>query len=86
MEVDNLDFMSDMDMELSKNSFPYFFKNVLGMMFPPYMEEWLDGMEKTDRTVIICSRDHGKISFHALLGSLESNLSRTSISDALHLL
>ena len=63
MEVENLDFMSSMDMELSKNSFPYFFKNVLGMMYPKYMEEWLQGMEKTDRTVIICSRDHGKSVF-----------------------
>ena len=60
MELDNLDFMSDMDMELSKTSFPYFFQNVLGMMFPPYMQEWLESMETTDRTVIICSRDNGK--------------------------
>ena len=33
MEVSGIDFMSDMDMELSKNSFPYFFKNVLGWDF-----------------------------------------------------
>ena len=63
MEASSIDFMSDMDMELSKNSFPYFFKNVLGMMFPPYMEEWLQLMQSTDRTVIICSRDHGKSVF-----------------------
>jgi hypothetical protein len=52
-----------MDMEMSKTSFPYFFKNVLGMMYPDYMQEWLDIMEKTDRTVIVCSRDHGKSVF-----------------------
>ena len=62
-ELDDMDFVSAMDMELSKTSFPYFFQNVLGMMFPPYMEEWLESMQNTDRTVIICSRDHGKSVF-----------------------
>tara|TARA_R110002050_G_scaffold287851_1_gene439314 strand:- start:5821 stop:7224 length:1404 start_codon:yes stop_codon:yes gene_type:complete len=52
-----------MDMEISKTSFPYFFKNVLGMMYPKYMQEWLEIMQNTDRTVIICSRDHGKSVF-----------------------
>ena len=63
MELENLDFVTKMDMELSKNSFPYFFQNLLGKMFPPYMQEWLDYMESTDRTVIVCSRDHGKSVF-----------------------
>ena len=63
MELEELDFANRMDMELSKHSFPYFFQNVLGMMYPEYMEEWLSLMESTDRTVIICSRDHGKSVF-----------------------
>ena len=63
MELDNLDLVSAMDMEISKNSFPYFFQNVLGMMYPEYMQEWLELMQGTDRTVIICSRDHGKSVF-----------------------
>ena len=63
VELEGMDFMSEMDMEISKTSFPYFFQNVLGMMFPPYMQEWLESMHKTDRTVIICSRDHGKSVF-----------------------
>lgn len=62
-EVAQLDFMSAMDMELSKNSFPYFFQNVLGMQYPEYMQEWKELMETTDRTVIVCSRDHGKSVF-----------------------
>jgi len=62
-EMDGLDFVSSMDMEISKTSFPYFFQNVLGMMYPEYMEEWYDTMQKTDRTVIICSRDFGKSVF-----------------------
>ena len=63
MDIAELDFSHRMDMELSKHSFPYFFQNVLGMMYPKYMEEWLESMETTDRTVIICSRDHGKSVF-----------------------
>jgi hypothetical protein len=63
LEINELDFTHRMDMELSKHSFPYFFQNVLGMMYPKYMEEWLQSMETTDRTVIICSRDHGKSVF-----------------------
>ena len=63
MEVEQLDFVSNMDMELSRTSFPYFFQNVLGNMFPEYMQEWLETMQNTDRTVIVCSRDHGKSVF-----------------------
>ena len=63
MELDNLDFVTQMDMELSKTSFPYFFQNVLGLLYPEYMHEWLESMQTTDRTVIICSRDHGKSVF-----------------------
>ena len=63
MEIGELNFAHQMDMELSKQSFPYFFQNVLGMMYPDYMAEWLETMEKTDRTVIVCSRDHGKSVF-----------------------
>jgi len=63
MEIENIDFVSQMDMEISKTSFPYFFQNVLGLMFPEYMQEWLESMENTNRTVIICSRDHGKSVF-----------------------
>ena len=43
-------------MELSKHSFPYFFQNVCEMMYPEYMAEWLETMNNTDRTVIVCSR------------------------------
>tara|TARA_R100001594_G_scaffold61103_4_gene95189 strand:+ start:9802 stop:11238 length:1437 start_codon:yes stop_codon:yes gene_type:complete len=63
MEVEQLDFVSNMDMELSKTSFPYFFQNVLGLKYPEYMQEWFESMQSTDRTVIVCSRDHGKSVF-----------------------
>ena len=66
MEVEPFNFEHQMDMELSKNSFPYFFQNVLGFDFPSYISEWHDLMNETQRTVIICSRDHGKsVFFHS---------------------
>ena len=61
MEEFNLEHQ--MDMELSKNSFPYFFQHVLGFDFPSYIQEWYGLMNDTQRTVIICSRDHGKSVF-----------------------
>ena len=60
MEIKNLDFSRNMDLELSKNSFPYFFTEVLGFEFTAFHQEWLDLMNTTDRTVVICSRHHGK--------------------------
>jgi len=63
VELEELNFAHRMDMEMSKDSFPYFFQNVLGMMYPEYMQEWLQTMQDTDRSVIVCSRDHGKSVF-----------------------
>jgi len=48
---------------MSKTSFPYFFTHVLGYDYTHFHEEWLETMKSTDRTVIICSRDHGKSVF-----------------------
>ena len=63
MELEEFNFEHQMDMELSKNSFSYFFQNVLGWEFAKHQEEWLELMETTQRTVIICSRGHGKSVF-----------------------
>ena len=63
MEVEEFNLEHQMDMELSKNSFPYFFQHVLGFDFPSYIQEWYGLMNETQRTVIICSRDHGKSVF-----------------------
>jgi len=63
MEELTYNFEHEMDMKLSKNSFPYFFQNVLGFDFPSYIKEWHELMNSTQRTVIICARDHGKSVF-----------------------
>ena len=63
MEIEQLDFAADMDMEISKSSFPYFFQHILGFDFTSFHQEWLDLMHNSKRAVIICSRDHGKSVF-----------------------
>ena len=63
MEFEGLNLEHEMDMKLSKNSFPYFFKNVLGLDFATHQKEWHELMNQTQRTVIICSRGHGKSVF-----------------------
>jgi len=63
MDLDTFNFEHQMDMEISKTSFPYFFENVLGWEFAKHQEEWHELMNSTQRTVIICSRGHGKSVF-----------------------
>ena len=63
MELEELDFTTQIDMEISKTSFPYFFQHILDFDFTPFHDEWLELMNNTNRTVIICSRDHGKSVF-----------------------
>ena len=62
-ELEALDFETQMDLEMSRSSFPYFFQNILKLEFTNFHAEWLETMNSTDRTVIICSRDHGKSVF-----------------------
>ena len=63
MEIEAFNLEHQMDMELSKASFPYFFQHVLGWEFAKHQEEWLELMNSTQRTVIVCSRGHGKSVF-----------------------
>ena len=61
-----MDLLTEMDLEMSKGNFPYFFEKVLGYELADFHEEWLDLVNNTSRTVIICSRDHGKsVFFHS---------------------
>ena len=62
----SIDLMTEMDLKMSKNNFPYFFEKVLGYELADFHNEWLEFTKNTDRTVIICSRDHGKsVFFHS---------------------
>ena len=61
--VMSFDLASQMDFEMSRNSFAYFFQTVLGYEFADFHQEWYDKIQEGDRTVIVCSRDHGKSVF-----------------------
>lgn len=52
-----------MDMNMSRNSFPYFFEHILGFQMTDHQAEWKELMDDTKRTVIMCSRGHGKSVF-----------------------
>ena len=41
MELGNLDFSKQMDLEMSKTSFPYFFTEVLGFQFTKFHQEFV---------------------------------------------
>ena len=61
-----MDLLTEMDMKASKGNFEYFFTKVLGFEMAPFHREWLERVQTTQRTVTICSRDHGKsVFFHS---------------------
>jgi len=63
MEINKLNLEHQMDLELSRNSFSYFFEYVLKYQMTNHQLEWLDLMKDSNRNVIICSRGHGKSVF-----------------------
>jgi hypothetical protein len=61
-----MDLLTEMDMKASKGNFEYFFTRVLGYELADFHKDWLERVETTQRTVTICSRDHGKsVFFHS---------------------
>ena len=80
-----MDLLTEMDMKMSKGNFPYFFENILGYDMADFHTEWLNLVHTTQRTVIICSRDHGK-SVLSRMGSIPINIPRTALSNAIHFL
>lgn len=61
-----MDLLTEMDMKASEGNFEYFFTNVLGFEMADFHREWLERVESSQRTVTICSRDHGKsVFFHS---------------------
>lgn len=63
MNIENLNLEHQMDIEMSKKSFSYFFEHILNWQMTTHQREWLDLMDSTNRTVVICSRGHGKSVF-----------------------
>jgi len=59
--VDEL--VKDMDIQMSKKSFEYFFTEILGFEFSDHHKQWLDGLNGHRYYCVKASRDHGKSVF-----------------------
>ena len=53
----------EMDIEMSKKSFDYFFTEMLGFDFSDHHKKWLDGLNGNRYYCVKASRDHGKSVF-----------------------
>lgn len=64
MATDDMkEFVLEMDREMSKKSFHYFFTDVLGFLYNHHHESWKEGLEESQYYCVKASRDHGKSVF-----------------------
>ncbi len=52
--------VKDIDWEMSKKSFSYFFQDILGFDFSEHHQKWEKGLNENRYYVVKASRDHGK--------------------------
>lgn len=57
------EFIKEMDIEMSKKSFEYFFTEILEFEFSDHHKDWLRGLNESRRYCVKASRDHGKSVF-----------------------
>ena len=50
----------EMDWEMSRKSFRFFFETILGFHYSTHHEQWVEGLEKNRYYCVKASRDHGK--------------------------
>jgi phage terminase large subunit-like protein len=64
MADDNMeDFILNMDREMCKKSFKYFFVDTLGFLYNHHHESWRQGLVESQYYCVKASRDHGKSVF-----------------------
>ena len=63
MAEDIEQFVLEMDREMSKKSFKYFFVDVSGFLFSSHHESWNNGLSNHQYYCVKASRDHGKSVF-----------------------
>jgi hypothetical protein len=62
--VEGIDeLVRDMDVEMSRKSFEYFFTEILEFEFSDHHKDWLKGLSESKRYCVKASRDHGKSVF-----------------------
>ena len=57
------EFIHQMDKEMSKKSFKFFFTDILGFMYNHHHEDWDEGLTESQYYCVKASRDHGKSVF-----------------------
>ncbi len=57
------EFILNMDREMCKKSFRYFFVDVLGFLYNHHHQSWKEGLEESQYYCVKASRDHGKSVF-----------------------
>ena len=57
------ELVNDLDTQMSKKSFEYFFTEMLGFEFSDHHKQWLDGLNGHRYYCVKASRDHGKSVF-----------------------
>ena len=57
------ELVNDLDTQMSKKSFEYFFTEILGFEFSDHHKQWLDGLNGHRYYCVKASRDHGKSGF-----------------------
>ena len=56
-------FILNMDKEMAKKSFQYFFVDILGFLYNHHHDDWRKGLEESQYYCVKASRDHGKSVF-----------------------
>ena len=57
------DLTANVDFEMGRRDFKFFFEDICGFQLAHFHEEWYDLAENNSKTCIIASRDHGKSVF-----------------------
>ena len=57
------EFIHQMDKEMSKKSFKFFFTDILGFLYNHHHEDWDEGLTESQYYCVKASRDHGKSVF-----------------------
>ena len=74
-DIDSL--VHEMDTQMSKKSFSYFFTEILGFELSKHHEDWLKGLNQNKYYCVKASRDHGKsvffMSYALWLGAFNPN-------------
>ena len=60
MEGLSLDTVEEIDYEVAKRDFKFFFEDILGFQLSHHHEEWYNNLESQRRYCVKAARDHGK--------------------------